>query len=190
MTEPKAGGDPGTENDPQGQGDPTHDGNGPGNGGDGNKQSEIDRRVSEAVKTAEARVRKELAEKERQEREEAERRKLEEDKKFEELLKKEQAEKNRLLVERERSKALAEAGLTSLDPVFSLDLNTPEGISEGVPKLAEAIKAHVEEEIKKRMTPDPSPPGGKGSGGGAGKDYSKMSLAEFRKIREKEKGLR
>jgi len=138
-------------------------------------QSEVDRRVQEALKTSSEKLlekfKTEQAAALEKERQDLRRKELESQGKFEEASKLEREENARLKRERDAlalqnrtSEILDAAGLTAFRPLFAGDLSTPEGVAKSVEALKgiveTSVKTKVEDLVRAALKGDP-PPGGK-----------------------------
>lgn len=143
-----------------------------GSGEEKYSQSEVDRRVNEAIQKREAAWKKEQEEKG-----------LKETQQYKTLFEKSEAERVALELRDKTRQAFEEKKLGSLAPVFNSDLSTVEGRTKAAEQLNTLIEATVEQRVAERLK-TPTPPGKTGSVG-AGKltpeEAGKLSFTDYEK---------
>jgi hypothetical protein len=137
-------------------------------------QAEIDRRVNEAVKTREAKLRQQMEEQ-----------KLKDQNEFKALYEKAEAEKNRLMLRSDTARLASELAMPELVDVLDADLATIDGRKGAAEQLKKLVDARVEAEVARRLTTNPAPTKGSGGGGGSlsADEVAKLSIAEYEKAR-------
>jgi actin-related protein len=140
-------------------------------------QSEADKRVSEALRTARAKWEKELEEKKAKVLEEAERSKLEEQGKYKELQEKTAAELKVLKEKIARAEfrqqahaALVESELGEFSDLALAERSTVDGVTEFAKALRETIDKKVAAEVAVKLGTNPKTPSG---------DLSKRTVTRF-----------
>ena len=124
-------------------------------------QADVDRRVTEALKTREAKLKEEQDAALLKARDEAEKAKLLEAKKFEDLYQKSEAEKRQIELRLKTRETLEELKLGPVAKVFEMDLGTLEGRTSAAKELKGLIDKAVEERVAEKL----SAAGGGGHGG-------------------------
>jgi len=131
-------------------------------------QTDIDRAVTKALQTAQARWKAEEASRLEAERRKAEQEKLEAQGEYKRLYEEKQAELERLAAERKRDQFRTEAinklsdiGLVEFKDILLEPTETVDGVAEKASKLKASIDALVNAEVEKRLsgTRSPNPSG-------------------------------
>lgn len=181
------GGGSADDGDKTGEGQDDRKSNDDGDGKPGEKggkppvytQEELDRRVTEAIKTRE----RKLDEERRLEREKAEAEKAAAEGKFKELYEKAEREKAAAILRLQTREALSEKGLDAFAGIFEADVSTLDGRVAAAEDLKKHFDKAVEIEVLKRLeTKRP----GKGSPGGHNGGSQKYTPDEIAKMSQEE----
>ncbi len=139
------------------------------------QQSELDRRVNEAVQKREAALRAE-----------AERKQAESNKEFEDLYKTEKSQRETLELREQTRTELNKSGLGDLAPVFDGDLSTLDGRVGAAKAVQKVIDARVDAIVRERLKNDPPPKNGGGAGSGGkytAEEINGMTQEQYEKAR-------
>jgi len=136
-------------------------------------QADLDRAISKAIETREARLKSKFEED-----------RLREQQQFQELAERRERELQALKTGLETRTKLQELGVPELGDIFELDLGNVEGRVAAAERIAGIIKAKAEDAVKSRLRPNPVPQGKENSP----KSPAQMTPEEFAAFK-KERGI-
>jgi hypothetical protein len=144
----------------------TDGGQGGNSGGESGKtysQADLDRAISQAIKTREENLRKEQEEAARK----AEQEKLIAEQKYKELFERQKAEADRLRLSTETAKELASRGLGHFGDLFEADLSTMDGRKKAIEIIDKTLKDELERRINEKLKTGTGAKGSPDPGGGS-----------------------
>jgi len=148
-------------------------------------QSEVDSRVSQALKTSSAKLKAQFERDLAAAKESADRKALEDKEEYKTLYENERQTKERLELSKQTYDALASQKLGDLIPVFESDLSSIDGRKTAAEHMKSIIDKRVEEEVSRRLK-TPAPPLDKEPA--RPKPITEMTPEEY-KAYKKERGL-